>query len=209
MKFKLLTLAAFAAFVPVSEAAMVITEWMYSGTDGEFIEFTNTGATAVDMAGWSYDDNSQLPGEFDLSAFGMVQPGQSVIITEAVAADFITAWSLDSSVLVLGEYSNSLGRGDEINLYNGLNLVDRLTYGDQDIAGSIRTQNVSGVTDPSNYAANDVTGWYLSSIGDGISTTSTGGDIGSPGIAAIPEPAVSILGGLALVCVGFRRKRHA
>ncbi|MBK1881576.1 lamin tail domain-containing protein [Luteolibacter pohnpeiensis] len=209
MKLKLLSLAAFAAFIPASQAAMVITEWMYSGDDGEYIEFTNTGDTAIDLTGWSYDDDSETPGGFDLSAFGVVQPGQSVIITEADAADFIAAWSLDSSVLVLGGYTNSLGRNDEINLYDGTTLVDQLTFGDEDFAGSIRTQGVSGVTDPSNYGTNDVASWYLSSETDGISWTSANGDVGSPGVAVVPEPTVSLLSGLAISFLAFGRKRRA
>ena len=44
-----------------SQAAIVITEWMYSGD--EFIEFTNTGSTAVDFTGWSYDDSTRTPGQ--------------------------------------------------------------------------------------------------------------------------------------------------
>ncbi len=34
------------------------------------------------MTGWSFDDNHGQPGAFSLSAFGIVQPGESVIITE-------------------------------------------------------------------------------------------------------------------------------
>ncbi|HVP11421.1 MAG TPA: lamin tail domain-containing protein, partial [Phycisphaerae bacterium] len=41
---------------------MQITEWMYQGANGEFVEFTNTGSTPVDMTGWSYDDDSAVPG---------------------------------------------------------------------------------------------------------------------------------------------------
>lgn len=66
----LVALLASAAF-----GDMVISEWMYSGTDGEYIEFTNNGSESVDMTGWSYDDDSQTPGTVDLSAFGVVEPG--------------------------------------------------------------------------------------------------------------------------------------
>ena len=207
MKRTLFSAAVFAAMMSASEAAMVITEWLYSGNDGEFIEFTNTGAEPVNLAGWSYDDSGRTPGLFDLSPLGVVLPGQSVIITEAAVDDFRAAWGLDASVAVLSGYTRNLGRNDEINLYNGTDLVDRLTFGDQDFSGSIRTQNVSGVTGPENYGLNDVSLWTLSATGDGFSVTSAGGDVGSPGIAAIPEPSASLLAGVALASALVRRRR--
>jgi len=115
-----------------ASAQMRITEWMYSGGSGEFIEFTNVGNAPVDLTGWSYDDDSRLPGVFLLTPLGVVQPGQSVVITEATAAAFRSEWSLPMSVGVLGEYTNNLGRNDEINLFDSSGtLADRLTYGDQ------------------------------------------------------------------------------
>ncbi len=188
-------------------ADMRITEWMYGGENGEFVEFTNTGAAAVDMTGWSYDDDSRLPGGFDLSEFGLVMPGQSVIITESAAEDFRTAWGLSASVKILGEYSNNLGRNDEINLFDPLeNLVDRLTYGDQDIPGSIRTNGASGNIPAGSLGLNDAMAAALSALGDGYgSWTSAGGDIANPG-AYIPEPAT-----LALLAAGaglIRKRRR-
>jgi hypothetical protein len=126
---------------PVCASGVFITEWMYSGLNGEFIEFTNLSGTAVDFTGWSFDDDTRTPGSTDLSTFGMVAPGQSVILTEVEAAAFRAAWELSASILVLGGNSNNLGRNDEINLFddNG-SLVDRLTFGDQNIPGTIRTK---------------------------------------------------------------------
>lgn len=54
-----------------------ITEYMYQGINGEFVELTNTGGSAVDMTGWSLDDNTNTPGSFDLTAFGSVAAGES------------------------------------------------------------------------------------------------------------------------------------
>lgn len=194
-----------ASIVPPASAGMYITEWMYSGANGEFVEFTNLGAVPIDMTGWSYDDDSQLPGVFDLSGFGVVQPGQSVIITESTADDFIAAWNL-SGVAVLGGYTNNLGRNDEINLFDaGGQLVDCLTYGDQTFPGTIRTQNVSGnPLTPAALGANDVSQWTLSVVGDEFgSYTSMGGDKGNPGVY-IPEPAGLVL--LALAGLALRRR---
>jgi predicted extracellular nuclease len=117
-----------AAFAPLASAEIYITEWMYNGNGktGEYIEFTNLGDTAVDFSGWSFDDDSNNPGSVSLSAFGLVNPGESVILTEATAADFRSVWNLSGSVKVIGNNTNNLGRNDQINLYDNLGqLVDR------------------------------------------------------------------------------------
>ncbi len=202
-----LALGLLAASAAPATAAVYITEWMYDGS--EFIEFTNTGALPVDFTGWSYDDDSRSPGTFDLSAFGLVAPGESVILAEVSAADFRTEWGLSESVKVIGGLTVNLGRNDEINLFNAANeLVDRLTYGDNQTApGSIRTQEASGFTLPPNYGANDVFGWQLSVAGEDGAYTSVSGYVGSPGIAAIPEPSAVMFSLLA--CCGLLRRQRA
>ena len=47
---------------PPPVGVMRITEFMYSGTNGEFVEFTNVGNAALDLSGWSFDDDSRTPG---------------------------------------------------------------------------------------------------------------------------------------------------
>ncbi len=165
-----------------SDVQMRITEYMYSGTGGEFIEFTNIGDTPIDMTGWSYDDDSRLPGTVDLSAFGTVAPGQSVILTEDGGATFLADWSL-SGVTVIGLLTTNIGRADEINLYDENDqLVDRLTYGDSVYPGTIRTQGASGWTCHEKLGANDIHAWVLASVGDAQgSYASSNGDIGNPG----------------------------
>jgi uncharacterized protein YjiK len=179
--------------------AIQITEYSYSSLNGEFVEFTNTGATNVDMTGYSFDDNSRIAGSFSLSSFGIVKPGESVIIAETVdVTAFRTAWGLPATAKVLGGSNvakvtggsdQALQRADEINLYDASGtLVDRLTYDDATIANSPRTLNVSAYTDADNLGKNDASKWKLSTVGDiqggkasvlvpGVTAT----DIGSPG----------------------------
>ncbi len=142
----------FVGMVGSAQAAVSgvkITEWMYSpaGSPGEFVEFTNFGSTAVDFTNWSYDDNSRVAGSDSLSSFGSVAAGESVIITEADANTFRSAWKLSSTIKVIGGITNNLGRSDEINLYDNTGtLVDRLTFNDQG-SGTLkgpRTQGASG-----------------------------------------------------------------
>jgi len=107
----LLVLVSFAV-ASSAAAEMRITEYMYSGGNGEFIEFTNVGNAPVDLAGWSFSDSAEAPGAVDLSAFGTVAAGESVILTETAAADFRTAWSLCDAVKVIGGNTTNLGRDD-------------------------------------------------------------------------------------------------
>lgn len=204
--------AALALSAASANAGLFITEWQYNGS--EYIEFTNMGSLPLNTAGWSFDDDSRTPNTVDLSPFGLVQPGESVILAEAAAAEFRLEWSLPASVKVIGGNTTNLGRDDEINLYDALNnLADRLNYGDNasDTLGSIRTQNISG--NPVSAAVlgtNNVYQWGLSSVGDRFgSYASLNGFIGNPGryVDAVPEPA-SLLSLLVagLVALGLRRR---
>lgn len=193
-----------------AEAAIRITEWMYSGNSGEFIEFTNTGAMPVDLTGWSYSDSAQAPGSVALGELGTIAAGESFILAEPTAAAFRSAWGLSPSVKVKGENTQNLGRGDEINIYDASNLlVDRLTYGDQVFSGSIRTQNQSGIPSSSSaLGVNDVMMWQLAVDGDSFgSWTSAQGDQGSPGVYGVPEPAAVTLAGLAGVSLAMLRRK--
>jgi len=198
----------------VCASGIYITEWMYNGDPGEFIEFTNLSGSAVDSTGWSYDDDSKTFGVIYLSGFGVVGAGESVIVTEAAEAEFREAWGLESSpVKVLGGYTNNLSRADEINLYDASNkLADRLTCDDETIINCPRTKDVSGWPRSSAaLGANDVSKWGLSEVGDAQdSYTSTRGDIGNPGVyslTAVPVPGAIWLLGSGLAClIGFARR---
>ena len=173
---------------------MQLTEWLYSGNHGEYVEFTNRGTQAIDLTNWILkDDQLALPG-FSLSEFGIVQPGESVIVTENVDANFRTAWNLAGSVKIIdqlgavGVGGSGYGRADQIHLYDsGGVLIDRLFYGDQTFPGSIRTQNISGQAPCSALGQNNVIAWVLSSVGDiygsvqSEPTVTNLRDIGSPG----------------------------
>jgi predicted extracellular nuclease len=172
-----------------------ITEYMYTGNGGEFIEFTNLGTTPVDFTGWSFDDNSRTPTSFSLSAFGVVAAGESVILTESTELDFRNAWTLlPATTKVIGGLNQNLGRADEINIYDNANtLVDRLTYDDQTIPGTIRTQGASGWTPVTNLAPQTInTTWRLSTVADAQNSyASTNGDIGNPGAYNATPPTVA------------------
>lgn len=197
-----------AGTAAIASADIRITEWLYSGAPGEYIEFTNIGAAPIDLIGWSYDDDSRAPGSFDFSGFGVVAPGESVVITEASEAAFRADWSLAASVKVIGGYTNNLGRNDEINIYDaGANLIDRLTDGDQTFAGSIRTQDISGNAFLADLGTNNAYAWFFSAPGDLFNSTfNASGPFGNPGFYYIPAPSALALAGLGVLAVGRRRR---
>ncbi|MEK6675037.1 MAG: IPTL-CTERM sorting domain-containing protein [Planctomycetota bacterium] len=163
-------------------STIFITEYMHAGTGAEYIEFTNVGIAAVDMTGWSFDDSSNIPGTVDLSAFGIVNPGESVILTTDTAANFNTTWSL-SGVDVIGGNTEILDLNDQINLYNQVNnLVERLTYGTTNFPGSIEASGASGWPCMEAIGADMIYDWALSFVADAQNSyTSGSGDVGNPG----------------------------
>lgn len=202
-----LALILTAGIAAIANADIRITEWAYSADDGEFIEFTNVGAAPIDMSGWSFDDDSRSPGTVDLSAFGIVLPGESVILAEPDAATFRASWSLSAAVDIIGSNSANLGRNDEINIYDaGANLIDRLTFGDQNIPGTIRTQNISGNALPADLGTNNVAAWFFSAPGDAFgSTFGAAGSFANPGFY-VPAPGAAALLGLTTLA-SLRRRR--
>lgn len=194
---------------PAALGAVRLTEWEYNGNDGEFVEWTNLGPTAVDFTGWSYDDDSRTPGAVSLSAFGVVAVGESVILCEPTAATFRANWALSATVKIIGGNATNLGRSDEINLYDqGGVLVDRLTYSDVNFPGTIRTQNISGWTPFANLGANNVAGWVLSTVGDAQgSYIGVNGDVANPGSYIVPTPGTAALLTLAGLVTARRRSR--
>lgn len=210
IRFATAILVATLVISGAAGASIQITEWMYSGYGPEFIEFTNVGLAPIDFAGWSYDDDSRIPGTISLSAYGVVAPGESVILTEGNEAVFRAQWGLAPSVKIIGGNTANIGRADELNVYDANNaLVDRLAYNDQAGQGP-RTQYKSCSIPASDYGfqvAQSI--WVLASVGDAYgSWMSTTGDVGSPGMV-IPEP--SAMFGLALGLAGtfgcIRRRR--
>jgi predicted extracellular nuclease len=164
-----------------AQGGMRITEYMYQGANGEFVEFTNTSAAPIDLAGWSFDDDSRVAGTVDLSGAGVVAPGASVLLVEGDPVAFAAAWGLSS--VVIGPNGAAIGRNDELNLFDaGGNLVDRLTYGDEDFPGTHRARNISHQACDGALGRNDIYRWSAAVVGDAWSAVSSlGNDVGSPG----------------------------
>jgi len=202
MKNIVTTLAALAAVTVAAQAApqIKVTEVMYTGLFGEFVEITNTGDAQQNMTGWSFSDNSRTPDETSIAGIGALDAGEVAVITEVSDAIFIQAWytepgktALAAANIVENNVAN-LGRSDEVNIYDASDvLVDRVTYNDQTSNGP-RSEDISAVPkDTWNFtSANMGTDWVLSTdaqvIGEwkaGVSGAS--GPVGSPGVLVLAD----------------------
>jgi uncharacterized protein len=217
------TVAAGLVSTPVAKAAPIqITEFCSNSGVGnnEFVEFTNTGPVPVDMTGWSEDDSGRTPNKAGhiLSAFGIVQPGQSVIYTEATPDNFRIFWwgsvaAAPAGLQIIGPYSNDnlSSSSDEINLFDNATtpaLIDRLTYPGSPAGG---TGNAIGRNAPAGYVvnSNNNSAFVDSFIGDAYGSFRAAGNsalIGNPGTFAVPEP--TCLGLLALGFIGAMSRRR-
>jgi hypothetical protein len=206
--------ATILAAAPSARGAVFITEWMYNpvgATSGEFVEITNRGVAPVDMTTWSFDDSSRTAGSLSLSSLGTLAVGESAIITELSAAAFRLEWPSAPALLkIVGGSTQNLSRGDEINIYDGTTLADRLTYDDQGTGNpdGPRTQGISGNPTLAALGANNASLWVLSSVGDAYgSVASVSGDIANPGrFTLVPEPAAGALAVIAALALVRRRR---
>ena len=207
------------AVVP-AHAAITITEvapWASGNSPvaADWFELTNTGSSAVNIAGWSMDDSSGAAGIAPLTGVTSIAAGQSVIFIEGTGsanATFITTWfgATAPAGFTIGNYSGSgvglstSGDGDGVNIFNAANALQAsVTFGVADSTSPFQTfDNTAGATGAiSQLSAVGVNGAFLSASGN---------EVGSPGtIAAVPEPAnvAMMLAGLGLIGVVVRKRQ--
>ncbi|VGO20320.1 lamin tail domain-containing protein [Pontiella sulfatireligans] len=101
----------------------VFTEIMYHPADSngfEFIELYNRGSSTVPLYDASYPTNTwKLEGavEFTFPEGLVLDPGESVVVSETTAAAFTSYYSVDAGVTVLGPYDGQLNNdGEELLL---------------------------------------------------------------------------------------------
>lgn len=87
--------------------------------------------------------------------------------------------------------ANSIGRHDERHIRDHAGeLVDRLTCGDQEFPGSIRTHGVSGWISPEDIGLNNPYAHTFAAVGGVLDAyVSAQGDIGNPGVC-FTQPTV-------------------
>ncbi|MHA7984379.1 lamin tail domain-containing protein [Rathayibacter sp. CAU 1779] len=188
-------LVAVPATASASPAAssVAITEFAYGGLiggssvggDGEYVEVTNVGASAVDVSGWSYGTTA-APGTVSLSGFGTLAAGESAIITDVTPAEFRADWGLKDSVKVVNDGSTTLNNGPKtMYLFDADgSTVDSVSYASGFLSGG---KGQSAWVDADHVGAkSDTTGWTFSTVGDEQeSWTSATGSVGSPGTSSL------------------------
>lgn len=160
MRHTILALSATLALGSVASAAIRITEFIYSGAQGEFVELTNVGSLPVDLTGWKFADDRRAldpvtspngsgtrittTNPFSLSGLGVVAPGESVLFTESTPDAFRAGWSLPASIKVLGDLGKTVvlsGSGTvadpEIREANGFNIGSADEINVYDAAGNL------------------------------------------------------------------------
>ena len=210
---KFAILAALAAATVSANAQVntdfVVTEIMYTGLFGEFIEVTNlSGSSITDLDKYSYDDSSAVGGTIKFPSVTLLA-GQAVIITEVSATIFNQAWYTEPTTdpvitnapVIIANSDQNLGRADTVNIFYNSGTVgspsyairDSVSYDDQNSNGP-RSEDVSAVPyfdwDPTlpNFINGGVADWVLSTNAKVTGDWKAGVGGNGPGGAPIPGP---------------------
>lgn len=221
----LFALVGFALHAASAQAAMIISEVDATGNSqsygDDWFEITNTGPSAVDIAGWKVDDGSNsLSSAATIAGVGSIAAGQSVIVfTEVTAGElatkvtqFVSAWFNGSapSGLVFG-YADGGGLGlgnggDALNLWNASNVLQTsVTFGAASSTATFDNATGAAALTSANYSVVGVNGAFAS-------LSASNAEIGSPGsISAVPLPAAAwlLLSGIGVVGSSVRRRQRA
>ncbi|MDB4544412.1 lamin tail domain-containing protein [Akkermansiaceae bacterium] len=179
----LLTLPSMAQ-VKITEVMSSSSHLPETGANGDWFEITNTGASTVNLVGYSWDDDSAQSGVQVFPSYPLPAGESAIVLNESSADAFLNdMWNLaGTKVFVRGDFASFPGfgnGGDGVYLYNN--------FGTQ-IDNFVFLSATSGVSFARFTDGSAVPGG-LSADGQFGATTSNGGDIGSPGTAAILPPA--------------------
>ena len=182
----------------------------------DWFELTNTGNTALDIAGWKIDDNSNAFGSsVALRGVTIIAAHASVVFVEGLASgatdatingNFIAAWFGASAPagLTIGNYGGSgvglSSNGDAVNIFSAAGtLVTRIDFGVSSVGLSF--DNAAGLDNAfvTRFSTVGVNGAALSF--DGSAT----GSPGSIGVVPEPETLALMLSGL----LGLALKRRS
>ena len=193
-----------------ARADLVITEVMSSSVhtntvaNGDWWELFNSGASDIDLTGYSWDDNSATAGSADFNNVTIAAGTYLIVCQETIGAEqaWRDVWGIAASVPVINlgntEFQNFGSTGDEVHLYSpALVELAAVTFGAATIGFSFEWDNAGTSLGLSVIGENGA--FQATASGGGV----TGPDVGSPGTgAAIPEPgtaALLVLGAAALL----------
>jgi hypothetical protein len=198
-----------------ARADLMITEVMSSSShtntvaNGDWWELYNSGASDIDLTGYSWDDNTATAGSADFNSVTILAGSFLIVCQETVGAEqaWRDVWGIAASVPVVNlggnEFQNFSSAGDEIHLYSPA-LVE--------LASVIFGAATSGQSFEWDSAGNSL-GLSVAGENGAFQATLSGGggpDIASPGTGqSIPEPATLLLFGLgSLVLTAGRKKSN-
>jgi hypothetical protein len=181
-------LADFIFPIPVTYD-LAITEIMASSNDpntlisDDWFEITNYGSSSVDLGGFSWDDNSWLPGTVVFPSL-VIAPGEAIVVAQIDAANeaaFRSAWNLGPWVQVLVNEDFAIGQpgfsssGDGVALFDTSSTPIEICRAEYSLA-------LAGFSVEFDTACT-----YLgnSTVGVRGAYASTGSDVGSPGNQSI------------------------
>ena len=181
-------LADFIFPVPVTYD-LAITEIMASSNDpntlisDDWFEVTNYGSSAVDLGGFSWDDNSWLPGTVVFPSM-VIAPGEAIVVAQIDSVNepaFRTAWNLGPWVQVLVNEDFTIGQPGFSSSGDGVALFDTSST-PIEICRAEFTLALAGFSVEFDTACT-----YLgnSTVGVRGAYASTGSDVGSPGNQSI------------------------
>ena len=216
-------LAIFGSLVAVqfSSGAIILNEVLASttGPDTEFIELYNSGLTSIDISGWQIFEIESDPG----TSYGNIDD------------TFTIPGSADDGTVILGASDFYLIGNDEFETIFGITPDLNLPLTIENSSSTLILKNAAGETQYSAYlvdsdggGANDEgtpitpdisVGPDGSFLPAGYALETDGGSTArilefsprpapsaTPGASNIPEPATSLLGGLALLGLILRRR---
>lgn len=181
-------LADFIFPIPVTYD-LAITEIMASSNDpntlisDDWFEVTNYGSSAVDLGGFSWDDNSWLPGTVVFPSM-VIAPGEAIVVAQIDSVNepaFRTAWNLGPWVKVLVNEDFTIGQPGFSSSGDGVALFDTSST-PIEICRAEFSLALAGFSVEFDTACT-----YLgnSTVGLRGAYASTGSDVGSPGNQSI------------------------
>ena len=230
MNRALIALCGVAAISSVASADIIITEIRSkSVTDPEdFFELHNTGNTAIDISGWSFDDESaDFADAAIINGITSIGAGETIVIFQLDENDpmdenydpagelafFRAQWGGLAGVQVGYHGGAGLGKGDAITIFDAMGTeVIYQEYGmttpNQTHAGDWAAGNTDG---SDTYEAQSAI-WAPGTDGEFVlaqagvlgSFQNADGEWGSPGV--IPAPGAIVLLGMGGL-LGARRRR--
>ena len=156
-----------------------------SAANGDWFEITNTGTSAVNIGGYSFDDDGPSPGKSGqiFPSYSIPAGASIIVLKESSAATFRTLWNLPATVKIFTEaevpnFPGLSASGDSVFLFNsGSSVVSEFTFGAA-TPGSSFARFTDGTSVPGNLSVDGLFGAYFSD--------DSSEDVGSPGTAALP-----------------------